>query len=43
MAFESDAERVVVMQKRLRSPYLGLVAALLGFVLGGVTYLRGSR
>lgn len=43
MAFQPGAERVGVMQKRLRSPYVGLVAGLLGFVLSGVTYLRGSR
>jgi hypothetical protein len=39
----SNADRVRMASKRLRSPYMGLVASLLGFVLGGVTYLRGSR
>ena len=28
---------------RIRSPYVGLLASALGFLLGGACYLRGSR
>ena len=37
------ADREDMTRKRLRSPYMGLVASLLGFVLSGVSYLRASK
>jgi hypothetical protein len=37
------ADRADMTRKPHRSPYMGLVASLLGFVLGGLSYLRGSR
>jgi hypothetical protein len=42
MARRAHADIEGVMRKRLRSPYLGLVASLIGFAVGGISY-RGSR
>lgn len=39
MTSPSDADNHG-MWKRFRSPYIGLLASALGFLLGGVTYRR---
>jgi hypothetical protein len=33
----------VSSMKRLRTPYVGLVAGAVGFLVGGVSYLRATR
>jgi len=33
----------IIPMKRLHTPYVGLVAGVVGFLVGGVSYLRGSR